>query len=248
MFDVDLAGTKSVVGEVEARGAQALGVRADVTRSADVRAATENVGARWGHIDIRVDNAGGFGTVRPAGKEIPDEEWDAVLRLNLTSAFRCSKAVLPGMKRRRWRRIINLSSIGGRGGAVLLSSHYPAAKAGILGFTRHLALEAARFGVTINAVALGTTATERFKAIAYPGRDRSADRARAGGPRHRTRRDRGVRPLSRFRRGGLHGGRHARRQRWCPDGVVRLGEQVGTCFSGRSTLREACLASWELRV
>ncbi len=167
-FDVDEAGIKSVVAELEALGAQALGVRADVTRSAEVRTAIESVEARWGRVDILVNNAGGFGTVRPASEEIPDEEWDAILRLNLTSAFLCSKAVLPGMKRRRSGRIINLSSIGGRGAAVLLSSHYAAAKAGILGFTRHLALETARFGVTVNAVAPGTTATERFKALRTP--------------------------------------------------------------------------------
>jgi len=167
-FDVDEAGVKSVVAELETLGAQTLGVRADVTRSAEVRTAIESVEARWGRVDILVNNAGGFGTVRPASEEIPDEEWDAILRLNLTSAFLCSKAVLPGMKRRRSGRIINLSSIGGRGAAVLLSSHYAAAKAGILGFTRHLALETARFGVTVNAVAPGTTATERFKALRTP--------------------------------------------------------------------------------
>jgi 3-oxoacyl-[acyl-carrier protein] reductase len=167
-LDVDEPGIKSLVSELEGQGAPVLGLGADLTRAADARSAVGAVEARWGRVDILVNNAGGFGIVRPASEDIPDEEWDAILRLNLTSAFLCAKAVLPGMKRRRWGRIINLSSIGGRGAAVLLSSHYAAAKAGILGFTRHLALETARSGITVNAIAPGTTATERFKALRTP--------------------------------------------------------------------------------
>jgi 3-oxoacyl-[acyl-carrier protein] reductase len=167
-LDVDDAGTKAVVAELERLGAQALGLHADVTSAPDVGSAVEAIVRRWGRVDILVNNAGGFGTVRGATEEIPDEEWDFILRLNLTSAFLCAKAVLPGMKARRWGRIVNMSSIGGRGGTVLLSSHYAAAKAGILGLTRHLALETARSGITVNAVAPGTTATERFRALRTP--------------------------------------------------------------------------------
>jgi 3-oxoacyl-[acyl-carrier protein] reductase len=167
-LDVDDPGLKTLVAELTTGGGQALGLRADVTRATDVRSAVDAIGARWGAVEVLVNNAGGFGTVRPSTEEIPDEEWDAILRLNLTSAFLCSKAVLPGMKQRRWGRIINLSSIGGRGAALLLSSPYAATKAAILGFTRHLALETARAGITVNAVAPGTTATERFRALRTP--------------------------------------------------------------------------------
>jgi NAD(P)-dependent dehydrogenase (short-subunit alcohol dehydrogenase family) len=83
----------------------------------------------------------------------------------VTSAFLCTKAVLPSMKQRRWGRIVNLSSLGGRSGLLLLASHYAAAKAAILGFTRHVALEVAALGITVNAVAPGTAATERFKSL-----------------------------------------------------------------------------------
>jgi 3-oxoacyl-[acyl-carrier protein] reductase len=167
-LDVDDPGLKTLMAELTTGGGQALGLRADVTRATDVRSAVDAIGARWGAVEVLVNNAGGFGTVRPSTEEIPDEEWDAILRLNLTSAFLCSKAVLPGMKQRRWGRIINLSSIGGRGAALLLSSPYAATKAAILGFTRHLALETARAGITVNAVAPGTTATERFRALRTP--------------------------------------------------------------------------------
>jgi len=164
LLDIDIAGLSALVTDLQGLGADALGLPADVTKSTEVQSAVDAIEARWGRVDVLVNNAGGFGTVR-ATEEIPEEEWDAVVRLNLTSAFLCSKAVLPGMKQQRWGRIVNLSSIGGRGGTVLLSSHYAATKAAILGFTRHLALEVARFGITVNAVAPGTTATERFKAL-----------------------------------------------------------------------------------
>lgn len=167
-LDIDAAGLDALAGAVKAASAEVLGLHADVTRPADVRSAVAAIAGRWGPVEVLVNNAGGFGTVRNATEEIPDEEWDAILRFNLTSAFLCAKAVLPGMKQRRWGRIVNLSSIGGRGAAVVLSSPYAAGKAGILGFTRHLALEVARFGITVNAIAPGTTATERFRALRTP--------------------------------------------------------------------------------
>ncbi len=171
MLDVDEAALKAVASALTGSG-EVFAMRADVTRSADIAAAVAAVTQRWGAIDVLVNNAGGFAAIRPT-EEIPDEEWDAILRMNLTSAFLCAKAVLPGMKARRQGRIINLSSIAGRGGAVLLSAHYTAAKAGVLGFTRQLAREVAPLGITVNAVAPGTTATERFKAL------RTAEETRA---------------------------------------------------------------------
>lgn len=163
--DVDAAAVEALAAETHGRGGEVLAFRADVTRAAEVRDAVALIAGRWGEVEILVNNAGGFAAVRPATEDIPDDEWDFTVRLNLTSAFLCAKAVLPGMKRRGWGRIVNLSSIGGRGGAVLLSSPYAATKAAILGFTRHLALETARSGITVNAIAPGTTATERFRSL-----------------------------------------------------------------------------------
>jgi len=164
LLDVDAPALDALTRELESQGAQVVGLKCDVTRAAEVAAAVEAIRAPWGPVEVLINNCGGFSTIRPT-EEIPDDEWDAVLRVNLTSAFLCSKAVLPSMKQRRWGRIVNFSSIGGRSGLLLLCSHYAATKAAILGFTRHVALEVAALGITVNAIAPGTVATERFKAL-----------------------------------------------------------------------------------
>ncbi len=164
LLDVDAPALDDLALDLERRGTQVLGIKADVTRAADVRAAVDSIQSRWSRVDILVNACGGFSTIRPT-EEIPDDEWDAVLGINVRSAFLCTKAVLPSMKQRRAGRIVNFSSIGGRGGLVLLCSHYAAAKAAILGFTRHVAMEVATLGITVNAIAPGTVATERFKAL-----------------------------------------------------------------------------------
>jgi NAD(P)-dependent dehydrogenase (short-subunit alcohol dehydrogenase family) len=164
LLHVDALALGALTRDLERQGGQVLGLKSDVTRAGDVEAAVETIRARWGPVEVLVNNCGGFSTIRPT-EEIPDDEWDTVLRVNLTSAFLCTGAVLPAVKQRRWGRIVNLSSIGGRGGLLLLCSHYAAAKAAILGFTRRVALEVAALGITVNAVAPGTVATERFKAL-----------------------------------------------------------------------------------
>ena len=163
-LDVDAAGIGGLVSELAAGGRDALALKTDVTAPSDVRRAVDAVLERWGRIDVLVNNAGGFSVLRRT-EEIPDDEWEAVFRLNVTSAFLCVKAVLPAMKRQRSGAIVNLSSIVGRAGAVTVTSHYAAAKAAILGFTRHLAREVARDGIRVNAIAPGTVATERFRAL-----------------------------------------------------------------------------------
>lgn len=159
-LDLDVAGAEAGVKALRERGADALALRCDVTRAADIAAALNAVLARWGRVDVLVNNAGGFAVIRTT-EEIAEAEWDAIMASNLTSVFLFSKAVLPLMKRQRYGRIVNLASVVGRAGAVRVTSHYAAAKAGVIGFTRHLALEVGADGITVNAVAPGTTATER---------------------------------------------------------------------------------------
>jgi 3-oxoacyl-[acyl-carrier protein] reductase len=167
VLDIDGAGVDRVVASLVAHKVEALGRKTDATASADVRAAVEAVLARWGRVDVLVNNAGGFAAMR-ALEDTDEAEWDAILRSNLTSAFLVCKAVLPTMKRQRAGRIVNLASVVARGGAVRVPAHYAAAKAGVVALTRMLALEVADLGITVNAVAPGTTATDRVLAARTP--------------------------------------------------------------------------------
>jgi 3-oxoacyl-[acyl-carrier protein] reductase len=166
-IDVDGAGLDTVVAGLTARGGEALGLRTDVTSGAEIHAAIGHVLARAGRIDVLVNNAGGFAVMRTL-EDTSESEWDAILRSNLTSAFLVCKAVVPVMKRQRSGRIVNLASVVARGGAVRVPAHYAAAKAGVVALTRMLALEVAEHGITVNAVAPGTTATDRVLAARTP--------------------------------------------------------------------------------
>lgn len=167
MLDIDGAGNAKVAESVRDLGGDPLALTCDVTSASAVRGAVDAVMARWGRIDLLVNNAGGFAVMRLT-EDIPDEEWETIFRFNVTSAFLCTKAVLPIMKRQRSGRIVNLASVVARAGAVQVTSHYAAAKSAIVGFTRHLALEAGPFGITVNAVAPGTVLTDRVRAVRTP--------------------------------------------------------------------------------
>jgi len=166
-LDIDGAGVDSVVAALSARGVDAIGVKTDVTASTAVGAAVDAVLSRWGRVDVLVNNAGGFAVMRTF-EDTEESEWEAIVRSNLTSVFLVCKAVLPVMKRQKAGRIVNLASVVARGGAVRVPAHYAAAKAGVIALTRMLALEVADLGITVNAVAPGTTATDRVIAARTP--------------------------------------------------------------------------------
>jgi len=171
VLDLDGAGADATAKRLRETGAEAVGFRADAAAPGDVRGVVDAVVDRWQRVDVLVNNAGGFATIR-ATEDITDAEWESILRSNLTSVFVASRAVLSVMKRQRAGRIVNVSSVVARGGAVRVTSHYAAAKAGVVGFTRHLALEVGPDGITVNAVAPGTTMTERVKALRTPEQTR----------------------------------------------------------------------------
>jgi 3-oxoacyl-[acyl-carrier protein] reductase len=124
----------------------------DVTDSAAVNAFFTDVG----EVDILVNNAGGVvGQVHHPIEEITDENWSAVVAANLTSAFLCTRAVVPTMKRRGSGRIVNISSGAGRSVSLTGIQAYASAKAGQIGFTRQMAHELGRFGITVNCIAPG---------------------------------------------------------------------------------------------
>jgi len=153
----DVADPKSIVQEVEARGAQALGVSCDVSREEDtLRLATETL-ARFGRVDILVNNAALYGLLkRRPFMEIPVEEWDRVMAINLRGLFLCSRAVFPAMKAQGAGAIINIAS-GTFFKGVPHYIHYTTSKGGVVGFTRSLARELGEFGIRVNAIAPGFT-------------------------------------------------------------------------------------------
>ena len=167
VVDIDGGLADGVAGDIQAAGLQAFALTADVTDRTAVRAMAEAAARRAGSPDILVNNAGGFQKVKTL-LEIEEDEWDAILALNLKSVYLCSRAVLPGMVARRWGRIISLASAAARSLTNLSATHYAAAKAGILGFTRHLAYEVGQHGITVNAVAPGTTLTARVRRARTP--------------------------------------------------------------------------------
>lgn len=158
------AGIAEVAAEIgRATGAETFGVAADVSLPADVERAVRAVVAHFGRIDILVTNAGG----PPPGpfESHTAEAWRRAVELNLDSVVNLARAVLPGMKERRWGRILNVTSIAVKqpvDGLILSNS----VRAAVTGFARTLANEVAPFGITVNNLLPGYTRTERLEQLA----------------------------------------------------------------------------------
>ena len=142
-----------VVAQIRSAGGRAIVARADVSVGAQVKEMAARVTGELGPIDILVNNAGiAIGGIR-------EEDFDRGIAVNLKSAFLCTEAVLPGMRARRWGRIVNISS-GAARGAGRVGVIYNASKAGLEGLTRGYAARVAKDGITVNAVAPGPIDTE----------------------------------------------------------------------------------------
>jgi len=149
--------------ELRGRGYTAAGFAADLTDFEQARTMVESVLELYRHIDILVNNAGmvqiGMGGASKRFVDLTEEEWDRAIALNLKTTFNVTRCVLPGMVQRGYGRIVNVSSVTGPLAAIPESVGYGAAKAGVDGLTRGLALEVARRGITVNSVAPGWIAT-----------------------------------------------------------------------------------------
>jgi 3-oxoacyl-[acyl-carrier protein] reductase len=162
VIDLDEAACGAVVAEIEAAGGQALAVGADVADEAAVEAAVARIAAELGAPTVLVNNAG---IIRDNLLfKMSTNDWDSVMNVHLRGSFLMTRAVQRFMTQLGWGRIVNLSSTSALGNAG--QANYSAAKAGLQGFTKTLAIELGRFGVTANAIAPGFIETEMTAATA----------------------------------------------------------------------------------
>ena len=160
--DMDQAATDAIVAELQAAGAKALAVVGNVTVAADVERMIEAAMEAFGRVDILVNNAG----ITRDGllMRMKDEDWDAVLNVNLKGAFLCTRAAFKVMSKQRYGRIINIASVVGQMGNAG-QANYCASKAGLIGLTKSNARELAKRSITVNAVAPGFIATAMTDAL-----------------------------------------------------------------------------------
>jgi 3-oxoacyl-[acyl-carrier protein] reductase len=156
IVDLNAEGADETANEIEAAGQRARGYVCDIRQADAVRAAVARIESDLGPVDILVNNAGIIYTVAQL-KDMRDDDWELNLAVNLTGTYNCTKAVFPGMRERRWGRIVCMASIAGLMGGFGQTA-YATTKLGLIGFARSVALEGARYNVTCNAIAPGIMA------------------------------------------------------------------------------------------
>jgi|TARA_B110000503_G_scaffold4292_1_gene5687 3-oxoacyl-[acyl-carrier protein] reductase len=157
VFIWDVLDGQPTATRIAEQGGEIFFQKVDITQRSQVETAVAEIMARYGRIDILINNAG---IIRDKSfLKMTDEEWHSVLNVNLTGAFNTCKVVVPIMREAKYGRIINTSSINGTMGA-FGQTNYAATKAGIVGFTKSLARETGKYGITVNAVAPGFIKSE----------------------------------------------------------------------------------------
>ncbi len=166
----DMAGLEETLAQVRAAGGEGFASRVDVTRPEDTARMARETLERYGRVDVLVNNAAFYyGVTRRPFHEVPDDEWDRMMAVNVKGPWLCAKAVFPAMKAQGKGKIINLGSevfFTGSHGFV----HYVASKGGVVGLTRALAAELGPHGICVNTLAPGFTDTEASRTLADVGR------------------------------------------------------------------------------
>ena len=177
VVDIRAEEAAETIKQITNINSQGLFIPCDVSNSSQVRNMIDQVITKFGKIDILVNNA----AISPPENSIADiteEEWDKVLAVNLKSVFLCCKAVLPYMKKQKYGKIINVSSLGAVSPAPFMAD-YAAAKSGVVALSRSIALEAASFNICVNALLPGITRTELHDAVIPAGMTKDEHFARA---------------------------------------------------------------------
>jgi 3-oxoacyl-[acyl-carrier protein] reductase len=161
-FHKQLSQAQAACAEIESMGCRAIPVQADVSYAVEVDRMVAEVEARLGPVSILVNNAGIAQQV--THEQITEDAWDEMIRVNLKSVFLVTQRVVPGMRKRRWGRLIHLSSVAAQLGGVV-GVHYTAAKAGIVGLAHYYALHLAKEGITSNVISPGPIETDMIRGI-----------------------------------------------------------------------------------
>ena len=155
--DINLPEARKTIEMITRQGGQSMANGADLTKPQEVRDMVAAVIDDWGQIDILINNAGDIKDALLT--QMTDEQWDFVIDLNLKGSFLCARAVSSHMIARRYGKIVNLSSMAYKGNVG--QANYSAAKSGVVGFTRAIGLELARYGINVNCIAPGMIDTPR---------------------------------------------------------------------------------------
>ncbi|SET08289.1 NAD(P)-dependent dehydrogenase, short-chain alcohol dehydrogenase family [Natronincola peptidivorans] len=162
--DVSLEGVHNVAKTINDAGGKAIGIELDVTNRSSIESMVEITLKTFGRIDILVNNAGISQKITV--EDMTLEDMTKMFNVNMFGLFLCSQAVLKTMKKQKYGRIVNISSVAGkRGGGIFGGAHYAASKAAVLGFSKNLAREVAQDGITVNSVAPGLINTEIWKSM-----------------------------------------------------------------------------------
>lgn len=152
---------KAVSADIKTLGVQSLAIPTDVANSESVQSMVNQTLEAFGRIDILVNNAGIFSYTRI--EDCSESEWDEMMEVNLKGTFLCSQAVMAGMKKQQFGRIINFGSLAGQVGGLVASAPYSASKAGVMCLTKSFARVLGEYGVTVNSIAPGIVDTEMAK-------------------------------------------------------------------------------------